>query len=122
CASLDNEAVVVEAGGFFLYDSRRAQRLDISHHRLIEVELPRMALESAFAGKIPSPATVTAALAHSQLTPLLRTQLAYFPQATPPMSPIEQHSLLEATEALTLLTLQGAIGNLMPADDNRDKA
>lgn len=121
-AGLDHEAIVADAGNFYLYDSRLVQRFEISRHRLIQVDLPRFAFESAFAGKAPDPATVTKALARSRLTPLLRTQLAHFPRMAATMSPIEQQSLLEATEALALFVLQGAVGNLMPPDDNRDKA
>ncbi|MGE4338405.1 MAG: helix-turn-helix domain-containing protein [Pigmentiphaga sp.] len=118
----ETEDVIATAGNFYLYDSRRVQRIAVSSHRLIEVDLPRFAFDAAFAGTPPSPADVTRALANSRLAPLLRSHLAQFPHAAVHMSPIEQQSMLETTETFALAVLQGAIANLMPSGDDRDHA
>lgn len=118
----DNEEVTVSTGEFFLYDSRLVQRLEVSRHRLVQVDLSYAAVEAAFAGTIPTPTMVTKALASSRLTPLLRSHLAHFPHMAEGMSPLEHQRLLETTEAFALSILQGAMGNSLPDNDNRNQA
>jgi len=118
----ETEEVIAPADHFYLYDSRLVQRLSVSRHRIIQVDLPRFAFEAAFAGKPPSPAQITRALAHSRLAPLLRSHLAQFPLAAAEMGPIEHQNMLETTEAFALSILQGALANLLPSNDKRDHA
>lgn len=118
----DKEDVVATAGNFYLYDPRLVQRIAVSRHRIIQVDLPRLALEAAFGGNTPTPAAVTKALGSSRLAPLLRFHMAQFPQAAIGMSPVEQQSMLEISEAFAISVLQGASGSLLPADENRDRA
>lgn len=121
-ARLDDEEVIVTAGNFYVYDSRLVQRLALTRHRLIQVDLPRLTFDPIFTGKPPSPATITKALMHSRLAPLLGSHLAHFPCIAAGMSPIEQQSMLEMTETLAISVLQGALGNFLPPGENRDKA
>ncbi|MCK9511809.1 MAG: helix-turn-helix domain-containing protein [Pigmentiphaga sp.] len=118
----ETEDIIATAGSFYLYDSRLIQRIAVSRHRLIQVDLPRCAFEAAFAGQPPSPAEVTRALALSRLTPLLRSHLAQFPQTAAGMNPLEQQTLLETTEAFALSILRGAIANLLPSGDHHERA
>jgi len=118
----DNEEVVAAAGDFYLYDSLLPQRIAISRHRLVQIDLPRALVATAFAGKTPSPGMLRKALAGSRLTPLLRSHLAQFPKVVADMSPVEQQSLLEASEAFTLSVLQGALGNQLAPRENCAKA
>ena len=118
----DKEVVVAAAGDFYLYDSLLPQRIAISRHRLVQVDLPRALIEAACGGRTPSPATLARAMASSRLTPLLRSHLAQFPNAAVGMTSVEQQALLDATQTFTISMLQGALGGPLAPDENRAKA
>ncbi|WP_397473788.1 helix-turn-helix domain-containing protein [Pusillimonas sp.] len=108
-AAFDREGFVANAGDFFLYDSRLPQRVEVSRHQLVQIDLPRLALQAIFAGKTPTPALVNSALASSGLSPLLKTHLMQFPNAAARMATQERHAMLEASEDFVLAMLRGAM-------------
>lgn len=104
----DGTAWRVDTGGFFLLDGARTTKLAWSRHVVIQLDLPRPLLESAFCGALPAPARINAALARSPLAGLLRGQLTQFPALAPNLAAPEQQALLDASEALAITTMAAA--------------
>lgn len=120
CRFGDGKVVTAGPGDFFLYDPARQQRLAVSRHRMVQVDLDAVQLAAVAGGTAPEPGTVRDALAASELTRLLQVQLSVFPKLVANLSDGEQVSLLEATEALALAVIRGALGADTAAGDEED--
>lgn len=117
CRLDGGDVVTAGPGEFFLYDPGRPQRLAVSRHRMVQVDLDAAQLAAVAGGKAPAPGTLRDALAASGLTRLLQARLGVFPALVAHLSATEQVSLLQATEALALAVIRGAIGADTATDD-----
>lgn len=104
----DGRASTVTQGGFFLLDGTQVTSLRFSRSAFIQLDLSRPLMKSLFAGPLPSPAFINAALARSRLAGLLRDHLQRFPRIAMGMAPLEQLGLLDASESFALATIEAA--------------
>ncbi|MGE4371206.1 MAG: helix-turn-helix domain-containing protein [Burkholderiaceae bacterium] len=75
---------------------------------MIELNICRVRLESAFAGTLPAPTQINAALDRSPLAGLLRSHLIQFSALDSSLGVSEQEALLEASESLAITVTSGA--------------
>lgn len=110
-------AMVARRGEFVLFDAAHPSRIWFEPHRMIQLDLPRARLQSAFAGRMPLSQDIGAALARSPLTPLLRQHLNQFPAIVHRLNGAERLALLDASEALAVSVLAGALAGAQPDQD-----
>lgn len=107
-------------GQFYLFDAARPGRVRFrGRHSMIQIDLSRPLLASVFAGSIPDPALVSAALNRSPLAHLFGAHLRQFPQQAGLLNPVEQLGLLDASEAFAITAIEAAFASAFGPSDGR---
>lgn len=96
------------AGDFTLFNPLRATTVAFERSSVVQLDLPRHALLSRL-GAIPGSRAIATALRASPMAPMLRAQLDTLSQILSDLSPAEQMTALEATQALALTILESAL-------------